>query len=57
MNHRVLKYLLDIESIIKEIEQIKLRCKNNFENYKNDFILRRASERNLEIIGEAVKNF
>ena len=55
MNHRVLKYILDIESVIEEIEEIKKRVGNNFNEYKADFLIRRATERELEIIGEAVR--
>lgn len=55
MNAKSLKYILDIESILGELEEIKIRVANNFINYKNDFIIKRAVERDLEIIGEAVK--
>jgi uncharacterized protein with HEPN domain len=55
MNAKVLKYILDIESILKEIDEIKLRVENNFIAYQKDFIIKRAVERDLEIIGEAVK--
>jgi uncharacterized protein with HEPN domain len=54
MRHNILKYLLDIESDISEIELIKLKANNDFSVFKSDMILRRATERNLEIIGEAV---
>ncbi len=55
MNPRILKYLLDIESVIAELEKIKAACQNNFNNFENDVIILRASERDFEIIGEAVK--
>lgn len=55
MNHKALKYILDIESVIGEIEQIKERVENNFNIFKQDFVLKRAVERDLEIIGEATK--
>jgi len=55
MRHNILKYLLDIESVISEIELIKLKANNDFSVFKSDMILRRATERNLEIIGEAVR--
>lgn len=55
MNSRLLKYILDIESVINEIEEIKLKTQNNYFNFKADFIIKRAVERDLEIIGEAMK--
>lgn len=55
MQSRVLKYILDIESIIEEIESIKLKTQNDFKNFSNDIILQRAVERDLEIIGEAIR--
>ena len=55
MQHKILKYLLDIESVILEIEAIKIKSENNFTNFKSDIILQRAIERDLEIIGEAIR--
>lgn len=55
MNPKALKYILDIESILEEIESIKIRVENSFISYKEDFVIKRAVERDLEIIGEAVK--
>lgn len=55
MQPKLLKYILDIESIINEIESIKSKTQNNFSNFQNDIILQRATERDLEIIGEAIK--
>ena len=55
MQHKVLKYILDIESIITEIETIKNRLNNDFNQFSNDVIMQRAVERDLEIIGEAVR--
>jgi uncharacterized protein with HEPN domain len=54
MNPKALKYILDIESIISELELIKSRVENNFNLFQKDFIIKRASERDLEIIGEAI---
>ncbi len=54
MNSKVLKYLLDIESIISEIEDLKRRVENNFNRFKEDALAKRAAERQLEIIGEAI---
>ena len=55
MQHKLLKYFLDIESIIIEIEAIKTKTDNNFNLFKSDIILQRAIERDLEILGEAIK--
>jgi len=55
MQLRVLKYILDIERVIEEIEIIKIKTENNFNHFKADFILQRAVERDLEIIGEAIR--
>lgn len=55
MQHKILKYILDIESVILEIEAIKIKSENNFANFKSDIILQRAIERDLEIIGEAIR--
>ncbi len=55
MQPRLLKYILDIERIIEEIESIKKKTQNDFKNLSNDIILQRALERDVEIIGEAVR--
>lgn len=55
MQPKVLKYLLDIESIISEIETIKVRIGTDFTVFAKDIIMQRAVERELEIIGEAVR--
>ncbi len=55
MQPRILKYILDIESIINEIENIKDKTENNFNLFQNEIVFQRAIERNLEIIGEAVR--
>jgi uncharacterized protein with HEPN domain len=54
MNERVLKCLYDIKSAIEEIDTFLDSSSTDFENYKTDTILKRAIERNLEIIGEAM---
>lgn len=41
--------------MIQEIESIKAKTNNNFKNFQSDIILQRAIERDLEIIGEAIK--
>ena len=55
MQPKLLKYILDIESIIDEIESIKQKTNNNFNDFSDDIILQRAVERDLEIIGEAIR--
>jgi len=50
----VLKYILDIESIILEIEQVIDSGENNHELFTRNFMAIRTLERNLEIIGEAI---
>ena len=42
MQPKILKYLLDIESVILEIESIKAKTENNFHVFKTDIILQRA---------------
>ena len=55
MQPKLLKYFLDIESVIEEIEYIKQKTQNDFDNFSEDIIFQRAVERDLEIIGEAVR--
>lgn len=55
MNERVLKWLYDIQFAIEEIDSFFIENEKNFNSYKENTMLRRAVERNLEIIGEAVK--
>ncbi len=54
MNEKTLKYLYDIKLAIEEIDSFFLDRKKQFEDYRKDTLLKRAVERNLEIIGEAV---
>ena len=54
MDERILKYLLDIENSINEIEGYFKEISKNFNVYRQNVMLKRAVERNLEIIGEAV---
>jgi len=54
MNNRSLKYILDIESVIAEIDFLKEKVNNNYNLFQNDVIIKRAAERDLEIIGEAI---
>lgn len=55
MQPNLFKYILDIQSVIQEIETVKQRSENNFNKFKSDILLQRAVERDLEIIGEAIR--
>jgi len=55
MDSEIKTWLFDISSSITEIEGYFEEGKRIFENYKQDLKTKRAVERNLEIIGEAVK--
>ena len=54
MDERILKYLFDIKLCIDEIDGFFVDEEKDFFKYKNNLMLKRAVERNLEIIGEAV---
>jgi len=54
MNEKVLKCLFDIKIAIEEIESFFESGNHNFEAYKRNTLLKRAIERDLEIIGEAM---
>lgn len=54
MNEKVLKTLFDIKLAIHEIDTFLPSKKISFSEYKSNLILKRAIERNLEIIGEAM---
>ena len=54
MNEKVLKCLYDIKLAIEETDSFFTNRKKSYELYKEDILLRRAIERNLEIIGEAM---
>ena len=53
MSNDVLKYLYDIKESIESIENF-LGDKRDFNIYRQDKMLRRAIEREFEIIGEAM---
>ena len=55
MDREIKSWLFDISNSIDEIEQFLPVGKRVFEYYKNDLKTKRAVERNLEIIGEAIK--
>ena len=54
MNEKILKWLFDIQAAITEIESFFEDYPKDFNQYKSNLILKRAVERDLEIIGEAV---
>lgn len=54
MEAKHLKWLYDIKVSIDEIESFLEENGKTFEAYKENLLLKRAIERNLEIIGEAV---
>lgn len=54
MDERILKWLYDIKMSIDEINEFFQIEEKNFFNYQNNLMLKRAVERNLEIIGEAI---
>ena len=54
MDERIEKWLLDIKAAIDEIEQYLDVYPKDFYSFQSNIMLRRATERNLEIIGEAM---
>lgn len=54
MDERILKWLYDIKFALDEIESYFDGKEKNFAEYQNNIMLKRAIERDLEIIGEAV---
>jgi uncharacterized protein with HEPN domain len=54
MNEKVLKCLYDIKLAIDEVDSYFVHKQKTYKIYIEDIQLRRAIERNLEIIGEAV---
>jgi uncharacterized protein with HEPN domain len=53
MDEKILKSLYDIKLAIEEMDNFFLKEEKTFSNYQKNILLRRAIERNLEIIGEA----
>lgn len=39
MQHKLLKYILDIESVSKEIDAIKNNAENDFNKFQSEIIL------------------
>ncbi|WP_353168938.1 HepT-like ribonuclease domain-containing protein [Flavobacterium sp.] len=54
MDERILKWLYDIKISIDEIDIYFINEEKDFFRYRNNIMLKRAIERNLEIIGEAI---
>ncbi len=54
MDNDIKAWLYDILSAIMEIESFFHNAPKNFVDYQNDLRTRRAVERNVEIIGEAL---
>jgi len=54
MDNRVLKWLYDIKMAIDEIDTYFVGKEMNFFEYRKNTMLKRAIERDIEIIGEAV---
>lgn len=54
MDERILKWSFDIKLAIEEIESYFESSEMNFFKYKENLMLKRAVERDLEIIGEAI---
>lgn len=54
MDERILKWLFDIKFSIEEIEGFFKKGDIDFFGCKKNVMLKRAIERNLEIIGEAI---
>jgi len=54
MNEKVLKCLYDIKFSIEEIDLFFVGPQKKYEEFSKDILLKRAIERNLEIIGEAM---
>ena len=54
MNEKIHKYLYDIKFAIDEVDSYFTQKEKRFENYSKDILLKRAIERDLEIIGESI---
>lgn len=51
----ILKYILDIESVIRELELVIEIHEIDYSKFSSNFMAVRTVERDLEIIGEAVR--
>jgi len=54
MDEKLKKWLYDVLKSIEEIEDYASQANRNFIRFKENKMMKRAIERNLEILGEAV---
>ena len=54
MDEKIMKWLFDIKMSIDEIDVFFENKEKNFFDYQTNLMLKRAVERNFEIIGEAI---
>jgi len=54
MDERILKWLFDVKIAIAEIDSYFENSEMDFFKYRENLMLKRAVERDLEIIGEAI---
>ena len=54
MDNEIKAWLYDILNVIMEIDSFFIDIPKEFSTYKDDLRTRRATERNIEIIGEAL---
>lgn len=54
MDNKILKWLYDVKVAIDEIDSYFINEKMDFFEYRKNVMRKRAVERNLEIIGEAI---
>ncbi len=54
MDNRILTWLFDVKSAIEEIDSFFEEGEKKYDNYLSDIRTKRAIERNIEIIGEAI---
>lgn len=53
--NKILKFILDLESVIQELEQVIEINSKDYSKFSSNFMAVRTVERDLEIIGEAVR--
>lgn len=55
LSSKALKYILDIQSMLDELERVQEAHSRDYTKFSANFMAVRTVERNLEIIGEAVR--